>query len=287
MNLRRTTYSALLSLVCVCASGCAVAGIGWGGCQSTVWVEEDRTVAIDTAGLQTLDVKTHNGRISFSGADGTLQATAEVHIKGGARSVEEAQMALDAIEVFVESGKQGQQLLGWRWNPAKKRAWRGQVSFDISGPAGVNLDVETHNGRVEVSGVQGAVTMVSHNGRINVSSSHGKLFAKTHNGRIEADYVGKNLTLISHNGAIDAKLDKCEEIQGKMVTHNGSVKVAIGDGVSTVVDAHTNNGRISCDLPLDAQNRSKRHLTGALGHGGGKLNLETHNGGIRIKRTNG
>jgi len=242
-------------------------------------------VAIDTAGLQTLEVKTHNGRITFAGEDGSTQATGKVHLKGGARTKEEAQFALDAIEVFVESGSQGRQLLGWRWNPAKKQSWHGQVSFDISGPAGMNLDVETHNGRVEVSGVRGVVSMVSHNGRINVSSSQGALFAKTHNGRIEADYLGENLTLITHNGAINAKLDKCQQIHGKMVTHNGSVRVVMGNDVSTVVDARTHNGRISCDLPLDAQQRSKRHLTGAIGHGGGKLSLETHNGGIRIKRT--
>ncbi len=287
MNLRRTTFGTLALLVCFTSSGCVVISNGWGGCRSTVWVEDDRTISIDTAGLQTMDVKTHNGRITFAGSDGSTIATAQIHVKGGARSEEEAQVALAAIEVFVEPGSGGRQLLGWRWNPAKKRSWSAQVSFDISGPSGVNLDVETHNGRVEVSGVQGVVKTITHNGRINVESSQGELFAKTHNGRIEADYVGENLTLISHNGTITAKLDKCDEIMGKMVTHNGSVKVIMRDGVSTLVDASTRNGRISCDLPLEQQKRSKRHLTGTLGNGGGKLNLETHNGGIRIMRSDG
>jgi DUF4097 and DUF4098 domain-containing protein YvlB len=246
-------------------------------------VEGQQTVTIDTAGLQTLEVKTHNGRVAFDGTNDATQAIAQVHIRGGAWSKEEAQVALDAIEVFVEPGKQGRQLLGWRWNPPKKHSWRGQVSFDISGPVEVNLEVETHNGRVEVSGVQGSVTTVTHNGRINVSTAKGKLYARTHNGRIEADYDGEDVTLITHNGTISAQLDKCQEIRGKMVTHNGSVKVTLGDSVSTFVDAQTHNGRISCDLPIDVQNRSRRHLTGALGNGGGRLNLTTHNGGINIK----
>ncbi len=283
MNMRRTVCSTLLLLVCVGSSGCVIVSGGWGGCRSTVWVEAEQNVTVGIDGLQTLDVQTHNGRVTYAGANNSTQVTAQVHLKGGARSMEEAQNALDAIEVFVEPGKQGRQLLGWRWNPKKRHSWRGQVSFEMTGPAELNLEVETHNGRIEVSGVQGSVTTVTHNGRIIVSAAQGKLYAKTHNGRIEADYDGEDVTLVTHNGSISARLNKCQEIQGKMVTHNGSVKVTLGDRASTFVDAQTYNGRISCDLPIDVKNRSRRHLSGTLGNGGGRLNLTTHNGGINIQ----
>ena len=68
-------------------------------------------------------------------------------------------------------------------------------------------------------------------------------------------------------------------------TVNGSITLDLPEGLSTTVEASTVNGSISTDFPLTVQGRfSRRRLTGTIGNGGRRLQLETVNGGISLRK---
>lgn len=268
-------------LPALACNGCIIVGISWGG--PSHWTEsQTQRLELDTANLSALEVRTHNGSIAFSGQSDA--AYVEVTTKAGGCSVEDAENALDAIDVYVEPAGAGVQRVGWRWSGLKAPTWRARVSFDIHGPGDIDLKANTHNGPIKVGGVAGDVNVVTHNGRINVESSAGKLYAQTHNGGISAVYAGDEVTLATHNGQIVADLTGCRAVDGSITTHNGSVEVAVGDSTSAKLTCRAHNGGIRCSVPLVESEIKRRRLTGTIGTGEGRLSLTTHNGSVRIKK---
>ncbi len=283
-------FGALATLVLSNAGCIVIANGGWClGCSKTVWTEtETEQLALHPTGLRALEVRTHNGSINFQAqpAD-SAEAFVTVSKKAGGRTPAEAQEALEALEVFVEPDGDGTQRIGWRWRGVKRPSWRQQVSFDILAPGNIRFDGKTHNGPVEVRGISGDVRVVTHNGRIDVESADGKLYARTHNGPISATYTGDDVTLKTHNGRVVADFNRCRALDGSISTHNGGVKVIVGDDASFVLEARTHNGAISCQVPLTDSEASRRKLTGRIGDGEGSLAVTTHNGSVRFNRLTG
>lgn len=283
-----------LTLLLMVSSGCIfVVGTGWDDCGvrcgACSWTEETtERLTLDTDGVATLKAKTGNGRITFVG---TSAANGEAYVivkkKGGGRNAEAAAEALAAIDVFTDRPEAGTQRIGWKWIGEKKRRWSARVSFEIHAPSQWNLNAETHNGRIEVGGATGDVTVHTHNGRVKIDAGTGRLSAETHNGRIEAAFAGKDLRLLTHNGSVEANLERCTEVSGSVTSHNGGVRIAVGDGISTSIDCRTHNGSVRCKAPLVLSESGRRRLVGTLGDGAGDLKVSTHNGSVTITKATG
>lgn len=284
--MRARLFQTVTAIVSLATSGCLMIGGGWGG--PTVWVDSTETLPIDSTGMESLVVRTHNGAVTFAGqAEGWTGSSVTVTRKGGGPSLIQAEEALAAIDVFVESVGGGTTKIGWRWNGPKHRNWRASVSFDIKAPGQLNFDGETHNGGIRVVGVTGDVLTVTHNGAVEVDSRGGKLEAGTHNGQVTVAYAGDEIKLITHNGGVQADLGQCSSIRGSITTHNGGVTVGMGENTSARLRCKTHNGRVSSKVPLVEAEISRTKLIGTIGHGGSDLNITTHNGGIQIKKSEG
>lgn len=271
-------------------TGCIVASVGgcsWGG--TNVWTEPaTERIDLNAAELRALEVKTHNGAITFDGQPaGTPEAYVTVTKKGGGSNLDQAEAALNAIDVFVEDAGAGTTRIGWKWAQRKRPSWGGSVRFDINAPGEIGLDATTHNGSVKATGVSGDVSLLTHNGPITVDSGGGSLRARTHNGQVDATYNGESIVLKTHNGRVSADLTGCAAVGGSITTHNGGVVVLVGDQISTGLDCRTHNGRINCNAPLQSMQVSRRRLTGRLGASDKQLDVQTHNGSVRIKKSAG
>jgi len=277
-----TGFGLMLSLV---SSGCIVviADVDeWEGSGKRVYTTTSEERSFETSGISALDIETHNGSITFDGqADGGAgQVT--ITKKAGGRTQAEAEAAMAAIEVvFQPKGDTFE--MSWRWATPRKRGWSGDVSFAVKGPGSLNLDTETHNGPITISGASGKVDIESHNGEIKVTASGKALEVEAHNGAIDAVYSGPSVTLSAHNGAITADLSGCADVTGDVSSHNGDVQITVGQGTSAAVHARTSNGGIECSAALAESKTSRGRLDGKLGSGGGKLDIETQNGAIAIK----
>jgi DUF4097 and DUF4098 domain-containing protein YvlB len=68
-------------------------------------------------------------------------------------------------------------------------------------------------------------------------------------------------------------------------TVNGTITLDLPPDLSTEVRATTVNGEISTDFPLAVTGRlSRRYVQGTIGNGGRRLELETVNGSVRLRR---
>lgn len=254
-----------------------------------VYVEETQIIELSAMDIETLSALTHNGHVKVeAAADGGETIIAEVTIRAGGRTEEEAEQALRSIEILTPVTGDDENVQEIRTRQTERRPFRSvTVSYDITMPATLALRAKTHNGKIEVREIQGACELESHNGRIEVDGASGSLSAKTHNGGIDVATEAAEVNLSTHNGGIEARLFTSGQLSGKIDSHNGSIRLSFQQGVSADVDCRTRNGHVSInDTALTDvwQKRGrKKHIKGRLGEGGSELKVETSNGSISLE----
>jgi Putative adhesin len=141
------------------------------------------------------------------------------------------------------------------------------VQFTVLVPGGVRFVGRNVNGDVSADALGGPVSLHTVNGNATFSTvSYGE--ATTVNGSIRGAMGSTQWT--------DAL---------RFSSVNGPIALDLPADASTDIDARTVNGGITTDFPVTASGRlNERRLTGTIGAGGRKLDLETVNGAIRISR---
>jgi len=243
-------------------------------------------IELSTLGLDKLSAKTHNGKIYVTAADsdsGTIEIQA--HIRGYDASRQEAQRAVDAVEIvtLVDGATQS---LSWRWRDQRQRS-NVSVSFEITLPGRMALAAETQNGELLVEGVRGRCDLKTENGRVEVQGADGGLLAHSRNGALEIETPASTVDLESQNGSVEAELLADGPVEGSIKTQNGGIRLRIGPLVDCQIHGKTLNGALRCELPESGAAERKllpgpKELDATSGPGTGQLNVESQNGSIRI-----
>jgi DUF4097 and DUF4098 domain-containing protein YvlB len=229
------------------------------------------------------ETQTHNGYIVITGADVTdCNITAEIVAR--AVTDEDAMELAEKTNVVFERGMN--KLTAKIDKPINMFNRSVGVNLTITVPNKTDLELTTHNGRVEITNITGKLDGTTHNGKMAIENVTGDIKLHTHNGHIGCREISGSTQLKTHNGGIDAYYSEnappvCDI---SLITHNGSIELESPPNFSAEVNASTHNGSINTDLPITVKGKvSKRRLVGTIGTGEGKLRLETHNGSIRIR----
>ena len=257
-------------------------GIHLGSWRSpAVWVEETETFDFSSAGLDGLEVRTHNGTLVVQGGAPDERVVAQVKKRAGGLTEIDAQDCLAAITVF-HTVKGDTCHIGWDWTQPRQDGWGAEVSFEIQAPANLSTTLATHNGSVKVGGGEGKAHLRTHNGKIEFQGGGADLYAQTHNGSIEVQSAASSLEIRTHNGRIKATLERQGTVHGAVRTHNGSITIDCGEGVDCMVSGTTHNGGFRID-GMSSVVIDDNTMRGTLGSGSGSLEVRTHNGPIRIQ----
>lgn len=141
------------------------------------------------------------------------------------------------------------------------------VDYQVRVPARVILSsVETVNGTVRVSGVEGSGELRSVNGNVEMFEGLGHFSARTTNGNVRME-----LRRLTDSGSL------------ALETVNGSVVLALPAGSQADLDVRSLNGDFFSQLPVTVLVSQGSHgFRGRLGRGGSAVRLRTVNGGIRV-----
>ena len=202
-----------------------------------------------------------NGGISVTAWDRSdIRVVARIQAR--APTAEEARQIASQIRIETGSGR----VLADGPDNRNRRGW--SVSYEISAPRGIDLDLASVNGGLSVDGIRGALDLTTTNGGIDLEDVGGTVNAHTTNGGINARLVGSGW-----NGqGLDLR------------TTNGGIQLTLPANFNARLTANTVHGGVDTDFPITVQGRIGRRIDATLGTGGPPVSLSTTNGGIEIRR---
>jgi hypothetical protein len=141
-----------------------------------------------------------------------------------------------------------------------------EVRYHVRAPRTAAVDVTNTNGAVVIRGSAGRVRAHTTNGSVTTKNLSGPVEARTTNGSVNVDLAS-------------IKSDRIA-----LRTTNGSLTLHLPDDAKADVVATWTNGGISvADVKVDVSERSRRRFEGRINGGGAPIELQTTNGGIRIR----
>ena len=178
-----------------------------------------------------------------------------------------------------------------------------QVEVEVRGTEG-QIHVETVAGEVVVQGGRDRVSVRSIQGEVTVRGARGRVEAVTVNEGVVIDDVDGEVQVETTNGDVslsgirsswvrattvngDIEYDGTVLDDGSYVfsTHNGDVEVTVGDDANVTVSVSTFHGEFESEFPVRLTGTTRdRQFDFTLGSGQGRLELESFNGEITLRR---
>jgi len=218
---------------------------GWGGSNPRVRYE------IKTPRRFDLDVETSGGSIDLGDFEGEVRADTS----GGSIDV-------GRIDGDVDADTSGGSIeLRYASGDARLDTSGGSITAD---EVGGHVSADTSGGSINVGKALGPVQADTSGGSIRVEEAHASVDADTSGGSIKVGFVAQ------------------PERGSRLSTSGGNVTVYLADGLRFDLEASGN--RVSCDLPLSDERKSRGSLSGRISGGGPELSLHTSGGGVRIER---
>jgi hypothetical protein len=280
---------------------------------ATVVQAEDYSKSFAVTGRPVVRVKADDGNVRVSTSD-TPQVEFRVNYQGFELNrnlfVEARQ---NGSEVQLTTRAKGGLALGFS---------RKHVDIDIRMPRDADLRLQTGDGNVEVSALNGDISLHTGDGRLQVSQLSGKIDLHSGDGGISADTLKGDVRLRTGDGGIAARnLDgNCDVKSGdggiRIAGRFDALEVASGDGGVVVhvtpgsrlsetwsittgdgpvelklpadlkanLEAHTSDGHIHLGVPVGVLGHvSPSRVQGTLNGGGPSLTVRSSDGPIRIE----
>ena len=231
----------------------------WGG------RDQERSCMVLSADLDDPERLTIDGGLNGGvSVEGWSRDVVEVRAKvwAAARSESQAEELVRAVRVVADGGR----LRAEGPDTGRRENWG--VSWEVMVPHETDLDLETHNGGIAITDVNGRIRFDALNGGVHLRGTGGDVEGHTTNGGLHVELVG--------DGWEGSGLD--------VETTNGGVTVHVPRGYSAQLETRTVNGGINVDFPVTVQGRIGRSLDIRLGEGGRTVRAVTTNGGVKIVR---
>jgi hypothetical protein len=272
MNASRRAVARLVTLALPLAIGCG-GGRAAGGAEPAPAPQPARVVASSRpfhwsgaiARGHVFDVRTLSGSIRAVPAVGDV-ADVEAQIRGGrADAVMTIRVAEDDQGVQVRAEWPRDARDHGCGNDEGATARDVAVDFVVHVPEGVKLAAHSVNGSIVGDGVRGPVEVRTVNGAIDLRGVT-QARARAVNGGIQVAFAAR-----------------AWEDDVELATVNGAIDVSLPASAAADVRAHSVNGDVRVDFPIDGT--IGPHLAnGSIGHGGRELRLRTISGPIHVAK---
>lgn len=223
---------------------------------------EIREQTIASSGKLVVDASPNGGvRVSGWDRDDVLVRAA---VRAWGDDEDEARELASQIEIQTDDSRIRAEGPGQSWN---RMGWT--VSYEIFVPSATDLDLETVNGGIVLTDVDGEIDFDTTNGGVNLDGVAGDVRGRTTNGGIDVRLTG----------------DAWQGDGLDLATTNGGVRLHVPEDYSARLEARTTNGGINTEFPVSVEGRlSRRNLSATLGEGGALVSVRTTNGGVHIMR---
>jgi hypothetical protein len=203
-----------------------------------------------------------NGGVAVKGWDQS-QILVRARVQTAAPNAGEAAQIAREVRVDTSSTKI------FATGPETQKNYHWSVSYEVFVPRRSDLSVETHNGGISITEVNGRINFSAVNGGVALRRVGGSVHGSTTNGGLNVELAGDRWD----GETLDVK------------TTNGGVSMSVPENYSAYLQTGTVNGNINVDFPVTVQGRINKELAVNLGSGGPTVRAMTTNGGVRITRS--
>ncbi len=151
-----------------------------------------------------------------------------------------------------------------------------------------NVDIDTGDGSITLEGAKGDIRLRTGDGHVEARDLDGKVDASSGDGHITVAGRLDALNIKTGDGSINAKV----EPGSKMVTGwsirtgDGSVDIVLPPDLQANIDASTNDGHISLNIPVLVEGTFRNsEIHGKMNGGGQALTIHTGDGSIRLSKS--
>jgi len=209
----------------------------------------------------TITVNSDNGRITIKG-ENRSDVLVRACVRAWAETLSEADAMVKAVGIKTSPNIRAENI----------SIRNMSVSYEIRVPKSTNLDLESGNGRITISDVNGQLKFETGNGRITLNNVSGDVRGETGNGRVTVKLSGNSWQGSGLN----------------VTTSNGRISLYMPSNYSANVEVGTGNGRFRSDfeaLRIKGRKRSygSKRVSGSINGGGAPIRLLTGNGRVSLR----
>jgi hypothetical protein len=161
-------------------------------------------------------------------------------------------------------------------------------ALKVSGVQG-NLELHTSDGAVEVEDVRGALRLTTSDGSIRIHNLVGTLDSRSSDGHAVIDGKFTALQVHTSDGKLQLTLDEGTQLNNssRIESSDGPVTVLLPRKLAVDLELNSSDGRVSCTLPItmdgyQSHGDSQHSLRGHLNGGGTPLVIHTRDGNLSV-----
>ncbi len=166
---------------------------------------------------------------------------------------------------------------------------KGKISLE-----GTSSDIQAKNlmgevridctsGSVNIEGLSGTLKSSQTSGDLEARGIQGEITSTTTSGNVSVEQTNGGLNLNSTSGDLEAKTEILPAGSYSLKTTSGALYLSIARNAQAELKIETTSGDISMNVPMVLKTASRYSLSGSLGKGGGKIEIETVSGDINIE----
>ena len=254
------------------------------------------------SGKPTLTFETGDANVAIHPCGDCGAIRIQIELEGRKLSdyrLEEGQSGNEVHFLFKELPRMGGHI-GWH---------REQTQVTVETPAQLTLQARTSDGSVNVSGLQGDLSVTSGDGnveidhvsgnlrirsgdgRVRVTDAEGSIDAHTSDASLNIDGLFHALAVQTSDGKVDLNLREGTKLAtaSTIQSSDGSVTLHVPANFAADLDVHTSDGHVDCALPIAMDHYQSGggdggKLRGKLNGGGAPLTISTSDGNVRIEQ---
>jgi len=182
--------------------------------------------------------------------------------------------------------------------PVKADAASGSISVDhierqtqlstLSGFShadniGDDLRASSASGSVTVSNIKGDVRISALSGSTQISKPGGRVDASTASGTVEVQGATSDVKAHAASGRVNVEGNPGATSYWELNTISGVVLLGVPRSANFHLSAEAVSGEIKTDIPVVIEEQSKHSLRARVGNGGGRVEVHTVSGQIRLR----
>jgi hypothetical protein len=148
---------------------------------------------------------------------------------------------------------------------------------------GDDLRASSASGSVTVSNISGDVRISALSGDTQITKPGGRVDADSASGSVEVQGASTDVKAHSASGTIGVRGNPGSSSYWDLKTVSGTVELGVPSDASFHLSADAVSGQIKTDVPIVIEEQGKHSLRARVGAGGGRVEVHTISGEIRVR----